>query len=162
VSRGSLVGGVAPPPYKRLDWPYGQYDVAWHSWRCGIGQPFCTCSPPTSCSGCQSPSAWDRVQAALPAFLTEQQRAQTRKEWELLAALGSGPEFLCMRAIEWAEASPKDLRAAEVLHRAIASTQWGCGSGRLGALSRRAFRILHARYGNTPWAKQTNFWYRGR
>jgi hypothetical protein len=162
LPRGSLVGGVAPPPHKRLAWFNEGYDAGWYAWRCGVGQSFCKCSPPDSCSGCESPSAWDRVQRSLPGFLSEQQRAEVRQEWERLAAVGSGPEFLCARTIEWANAAPHDPRVPEALHRAVASTFWGCEGDRLGSLSHRAYRLLHARYSDTPWAKQTKYWYRGR
>lgn len=157
----SLVGAVSPPPGKQLRWNEG-WDSGQRAWWCGVGHRLCTCPPPAACSGCEPLWAWERILPLFPAFLDERQRAQVRSEWQRLETVGSGPEFLCARAMEWAESDPKDPRVPEALHRAVAASQWACESDRLGALSQRAFRILHRRYGSTPWAQKTKYWYRGR
>jgi hypothetical protein len=69
---------------------------------------------------------------------------------------------LARRAIEWADEDDGDSRVPEALHRAVVASRWACESDRVGALSRRAFRILHDRFGQSPWAEQTKYWYRGR
>jgi hypothetical protein len=156
---GSLVGNVAPAPAKELRWADGWYSR--RSWSCGVGHLRCHCEPSSSCSGCEV-WPWNDVEQGFPAFLTADDRAESRREWEELKAVGSGPEFLCTRAIAWAREHPGDARVPEVLHRAVTASRWACEGDRVGTVARRAFRILHAQYAGTSWARQTKYWYRGR
>jgi hypothetical protein len=90
-----------------------------------------------------------------------------RKEIEALKAIPSGPEYLSEAVIQRElesepAASPDEQneRAAN-LHRAVRTTRYGCNrDGSHGEYSKKAFRLLHQRYENTPWAKATPYWFR--
>jgi hypothetical protein len=53
-------------------------------------------------------------------------------------------------------AHSRDPRAPETLYRLIRVARWGGNHDQLG---RRAFRLLHARYPRSVWAKRSPFWY---
>jgi len=99
---------------------------------------------------------------AAPAFLSATEKDVAREQWAAVSAAGSGPSFFLGRAIEFATRVPDDPRVPRALHRAVTSSRWACGyEDGLGDLSRRAFRILHARYPKSPWARRTRYWYDG-
>ncbi len=76
-------------------------------------------------------------------------------------ALGTGPNYLCKTAIAWAEKNPADPRAPEALHLAVRSTRYGCTDDQTGRWSKAAYDLLHRRYPNTTWAKNTKYWFKG-
>ena len=120
--------------------------------------------PPTSMSN----AGWqgegeDKPKAAPiapPEFLRLSQAAALRQA-SALAALGSAPNYLCRIAIEWAEKNPTDARAPEALHLAVRSTRYGCTDKETGRWSKAAYDLLHRRYPNTTWAKNTKYWFKG-
>lgn len=88
-------------------------------------------------------------------------------ELQALAAVPSGPRFLAEAVIEREiattdEPSPEDRNArAADLHRAVRTTRYGCHrDGSHADYSRGAFKLLHERYGDTPWAKATPYWFK--
>lgn len=84
-----------------------------------------------------------------------------------LAAVGNGVAFLSQKAIAWAhETSWLERRlglddgVAEALHLAVRTSRWSCArEAPHGVHSRAAFQLLHRYYADTPWAKQTKYWY---
>src|SRR5438552_621176 len=120
--------------------------------------------PPTSMSN----AGWqgeqeDKPKAApiaLPEFLKPSQALALRQA-SALAALGTAPNYLCRIAIEWAEKNPTDARAPEALHLAVRSTRYGCTDKETGRWSKAAYDLLHRRYPNTTWAKNTKYWFKG-
>lgn len=119
--------------------------------------------PPTSMSN----AGWqgeeeDKPKAAAiapPEFLKPSQALALRQA-SALAALGTAPNFLCRIAIEWAEKNPTDARAPEALHLAVRSTRYGCTDKETGRWSKAAYDLLHRRYPNTTWAKNTKYWFK--
>lgn len=95
----------------------------------------------------------------VPDFLKASQAVATR-QYAALQALGTGPNYLCRVAIEWAQKNPNDPRAPEALHLAVRSTRYGCTDNETGRWSKAAFDLLHARYPNTTWAKNTKYWFK--
>jgi hypothetical protein len=91
------------------------------------------------------------------------------EEIQALEAVPSGPRFLSESVIarERATPAPQDLsleerneRAAD-LHRAVRTTRYGCrNDGTHAEYSREAFTLLRDRYGDTPWARATPYWFR--
>jgi len=41
----------------------------------------------------------------------------------------------------------------------VGATRYGCTDAQTGAVSRRAFTLLHSRYPGSEWAKKTPFWF---
>ncbi len=89
------------------------------------------------------------------------------KEVDALETIPSGPQYLSASVIarELAGLAIEDPHArnghAADLHRAVRTTRYGCNQdGTHEAYSKEAFRLLHSRYEDTPWAKATPYWFR--
>jgi len=95
-----------------------------------------------------------------PDFLKATQTS-AEKQYAALQALGTAPNFLCRTAIDWADKNPNDPRAPEALHLAVRSTRYGCTDQETGKWSKAAFDLLHRKYPNTTWAKNTKYWFKG-
>jgi len=95
-----------------------------------------------------------------PEFLKGSQPLAA-KQSASLQALGTGPNYFCRIAIAWAEKNPADPRAPEALHLAVRSTRYGCTNAETGRWSKAAYDLLHSRYPNTTWAKNTKYWFKG-
>ena len=95
-----------------------------------------------------------------PAFLAPAEIAQGKTEWDRLAALPTGPDWLSAQVLAWAAKMPNDPRTPEALHLAVRSTRYGCTDNDTGTFSQRAFDLLHAKYPNTTWAAQTKYWFK--
>ncbi len=86
-------------------------------------------------------------------------RAQALRERAALRAAGPAPNWLCARVLAEVGRHPRDPRLPEALHRCVLATRYGVADARTRTWSRRAFDVLHARYGQTTWAKRTRYWY---
>ncbi|HVS20202.1 MAG TPA: hypothetical protein VHD88_00065 [Pyrinomonadaceae bacterium] len=137
--------------------PVNEIDSYRDNWWCA--------EPPTSMSG----AAWqgeDETQKAnarplaLPEFLKPSQ-SLAAKQLATLEALGTGPNYLCRTAIDWTNQNPTDPRAPEALHLAVKATRYGCTDKDTGRWSKAAFDLLHRRYPNSSWAKETKYWFKG-
>jgi len=95
-----------------------------------------------------------------PDFLKGSQ-ALAERQFATLQALGPAPNFLCRVAIDWANKNHDDPRAPEALHLAVRSTRYGCTDNETGRWSKAAFDLLHRRYPNTTWARNTKYWFKG-
>jgi hypothetical protein len=95
-----------------------------------------------------------------PQFLKGRQ-AEATKEYAALQALGTAPNYLAQTAISWATKNPTDERAPEALHLAVKATRYGCTDKDTGRWSKAAFDLLHRKYPNTSWAKETKYWFKG-
>jgi hypothetical protein len=117
---------------------------------------------------CASPYAFDDdtsakrpIATVLPdsPFLTEAQRQQAAAERTSLDNLDSQANYYAKTVLDFAEKHPDDPRVPEALSRAIKNTRMNCNNKRTGPLSERAFNLLHHRCPDTPWAKNTKYWY---
>ena len=97
---------------------------------------------------------------AAPLFLKSSQAVAAR-EAAAIHALGTGPNYLAQTAINFGTKNPADARIAEALHLAVKSTRYGCTDKDTGRWSKAAFDLLHRRYPNTTWAKETKYWFKG-
>jgi len=95
-----------------------------------------------------------------PEFLKARQ-AEAAREYAALQALGTAPNYLAQTAISWATKNPADPRAPEALALAVKSTRYGCTDKDTGRWSKAAFDLLHRKYPNTSWAKETKYWFKG-
>jgi hypothetical protein len=101
-----------------------------------------------------------KQQIVPPEFLGPSQ-TEAAKERAALSALGTGPNYLCKTVIDWATRNPMDKRAPEALHLAVKSTRYGCTDKDTGRWSKAAFDLLHRKYPNTSWARETPYWFKG-
>jgi hypothetical protein len=125
---------------------------------------WCT-EPPMSMSGAASQGEDETGKpkpkpVTPPEFLRSSQTLAAR-QFAALQALGTAPNYLCRIALEWTEKNPADPRAPEALHLAVRSTRYGCTDKETGRWSKAAYDLLHRRYPNTTWAKNTKYWFKG-
>jgi hypothetical protein len=90
-----------------------------------------------------------------PTFLTPAEKLVVQQEVEYLRILEDGPNWLCKQTLAWAKASPVDPRVPEALHMAVRATRIGGATN----LSKACFQLLHTKYGKTPWAEKTPFYF---
>ncbi len=82
-------------------------------------------------------------------------------EIKALSQMASAPRLLAGAATRWGKVARKeDGAAAEALALAIKTTRYGCNwHGGHGKYSKAAYDVLHRRFGTTPWATQTPYWF---
>lgn len=93
------------------------------------------------------------------AFLTAEQKQQALKERTTLNEADSQVNYYVKVVIEFAQKHPDDPCVPEALSRAVKNTRMNCNNSRTGALSKKALDLLHSRYPNTSWAKNTKYCY---
>ncbi len=119
--------------------------------------------PPAPLSGPMSDDEETKTKAKpipIPEFLSSS-KASASTQFAALQKLGTAPNYLCRIAIAWAEKNPADPRSPEALHLAVRSTRYGCTDAETGRWSKAAYDLLHQRYPNTTWAKNTKYWFKG-
>ena len=80
--------------------------------------------------------------------------------WCPAGAAAAAPTFMARQTVEWVESHRDDPRAAEALHLAVRAGHYACGGdGQTDRWGKRAFRLLHSRYGKTEAARRTPYWY---
>ena len=94
-----------------------------------------------------------------PEFLTQPQKAEAARQWNQLTKVGPAPNYLGQQAIDWAKAHPDDKRNPEALHLAVRATRYGCTDKLTTNYSKKAFELLHQRYGKSEWAKKTKYYF---
>jgi len=94
------------------------------------------------------------------SFLSSADRSQGAAEWKKLASLPAAPNYLTAQVIGYAQAHPEDPRSPEALFLAVRSTRYGCTDAKTGPLSKQAYDLLHQKYPDSDWAKQTRYWYK--
>jgi TolA-binding protein len=95
-----------------------------------------------------------------PHFLSEQDRADAGKEMAALTALPSAARWLGQSAIAWAKSHPDDPRVPEALHLVVRAWRYSCTESEGPNYSKQAFEILHSRYPDNTWTKQTPYWFK--
>ncbi len=82
-------------------------------------------------------------------------------EIQALARAPSAPKALAIAATRWAKAARKDdAGAPEALALALKVVRYGCNwHGGHKAYSRPAQELLHAKFAETKWAKETPYWF---
>jgi hypothetical protein len=96
---------------------------------------------------------------AIPPFLSPDILRQATLEQNLLRAIPPGPNYLAIEAMKWSAAVPNDPRIPAALHRIVLGTRYGCTDSLTSKYSEKIFKLLHKKYGNTKWAKETPYWF---
>ena len=94
-----------------------------------------------------------------PSYLSEPQRKQAETEQAALDRLDSQANYYVRIVLEFAKKHPEDPRVPEALSRAVKNTRMNCGNPRTGPLSKAAYDLLHQRFPNSSWAKNTKYWF---
>jgi len=94
-------------------------------------------------------------------FLPAPEIKQGETEWASISkAAVNGPNYLCSQTVAWARAHADDPRVPEALHLCVHATRYGPTDDNTGARSKEAFDLLHAKYPNSKWAKETKYWFK--
>lgn len=91
-------------------------------------------------------------------LLTPQEKGAAAKE--LLTMYNNHPSKLLGEAvIRYSQSNPKDADAPELLHLIVKLPKWS-GSSPVGSdYSKKAFKVLHANFKGSKWAKKATCWY---
>lgn len=116
------------------------------------------------CDAVASDSTFSERNASLdtvapPEILTADDLAAATRMREQLAVVEPAPQYLGAIVLEWARAHSDDPRVPEALHRIVKATRYTHCTNDNGETSEGAFKLLHRRYPDSPWTKQTPFWY---
>ena len=132
----------------------GEVDSYRDNWWCA--------EPPGMFGGApESEQSEDKSPRVDPPDFLKSRQAEAAKEYAMLEALGTAPNYLAQTVISWATKSPTDSRVPEALHLAVKSTRFGCTDKDTGRWSKAAFDLLHRKYPTTSWAKETKYWFKG-
>lgn len=93
------------------------------------------------------------------AFLTAEEKKIGQAEYSALKELGTAPNLLGKKVVEYAKAHPKDAKLPEVLHLAVTATRYGCTDDETTTYSKAAFQALHKNFPGNPWTKKTKHWF---
>lgn len=122
----------------------------------------------TASMWCKMPSAAGKpyeentdMELAPPAPATGDAAAIARRDQELarLGALKTATGYLGDHVLQRVAARPNDPDLPWLLHVVVRSTRGGCLDDDAKALSKKAFTVLHQRYGKTEWARKTPYFY---
>lgn len=94
-----------------------------------------------------------------PEFLRKEEKTAAKEEWDTLVALPSAPRWLGKMTVAWAKAHPDDSRVPEALHLVVRAWRYGCTESSGENYSKVAFQLLHSRYPDSEWTKQTPYWF---
>ncbi|MBY0550081.1 MAG: hypothetical protein K2W95_22590 [Candidatus Obscuribacterales bacterium] len=94
-----------------------------------------------------------------PLFLTASDKSQAKSEIAKLSKVETAPTYLTKSVINRLKTNPGDPRLAEALHLAVKCTRYGATDDTTKGLSKQAFQLLHSRFKNSSWAKDTPYWY---
>ena len=95
-----------------------------------------------------------------PAFLSPQDLAETTAEHRRLATQPSSIDFLGGAVLAYAATHPNDPRLPEALHLTVRGARVSCSGKDSWKTTRAAFRLLHAHFPNSTWARKTQTWWR--
>ena len=93
-------------------------------------------------------------------YIAEGAMAFLKAEWKILSEAANGPDYLASETIPYVKANLTDLRAAEALALVVRATHLGTTDERTGPLSKQAFDLLHLKYPDTTYARNTKYWYK--
>ncbi|MEI6268330.1 MAG: hypothetical protein WCP01_05570 [Methylococcaceae bacterium] len=103
----------------------------------------------------------DAPQLVAPVFLSPAELVEATTENATIAKhASSGSNYLATKVSEWATQIPTDKRLPNALYLAVKATRYGCQNCETEKVSKAAFDILKARFGNTPWKKKTPYWFK--
>jgi hypothetical protein len=85
--------------------------------------------------------------------------AQAGADMRRLAPLKTATGLVGDQVLDWAAAHPADPEVPWLLHVVVMSTRGGCLDKDSPALSRKAYRLLHARYPASEWSEKTPYFY---
>lgn len=96
---------------------------------------------------------------AADSYPSAESRAVAERERRQLASRGSPVSMLAREILTWAAEAPDEPRIPGMLRDVIVAGRYTSGDEQSETLLKRAFKLLHGRYRDTPEAAQTPYWY---
>ena len=112
-----------------------------------------------SAAGAEGPSKSEVPIPPPPSWLTAEESARGKQEWQKLSQIGAAPMYFAPVVLSWAKTHPDDARVPEALHYFVRATRYGCVDKSIGRYSREAFDLLHRKYPKSEWAAKTPYWF---
>jgi len=107
-----------------------------------------------------SPSGQSKAHSAdYPNFISDEMIDTTEHEIGALQKIEAGPNYLSAIVLPWAANKPKDSRVPEALHLLVKATRYGCADDETSSHSKAAFKLLHKKYPNSKWTKETPYYF---
>ena len=95
-----------------------------------------------------------------PSFLSPAEVSRAEKNWRKTRALPVASIVLGNEVLAWVQKHPDNSRAAEALSLTVRAGHFGCADPNRWKVSKAAFDLLHGRYPESSWGKETRYWYR--
>lgn len=95
-----------------------------------------------------------------PAFLSQPDATEAAAEHRALFKQPSSIDFLGGIVLAHVASQPDDPRLPEALHLVVRGARVSCSGPDSWKTTRAAFRLLHARFAKSSWAKKTQTWWR--
>jgi hypothetical protein len=95
-----------------------------------------------------------------PNFVTKDDAKTAALEFQSLAKLPPAPDWLGNETLAYASGHAEDPLVPEALHLVVRATRLGCTGESTGKVSKGAWELLHKRYPDSTWAKQTPYWFK--
>ena len=90
--------------------------------------------------------------------ISKQDQSLARNESKKLYVIP--PNYFAEIILAYAKAHPKDTRIPETLHLAVKITKYStCANNKTSGYSKRMYKLLHSKYPNSQWTKQTPLYY---
>jgi len=96
----------------------------------------------------------------IPGFLSGKISSGAQGEFSRLWESGNATDFLGSIVLAYSKGHRNDPRVPEALHLVVKSGRYGCQGRETWRTIRSAFRELHLRYPQSPWAAKTPVWFK--
>ena len=109
---------------------------------------------------CADPMEQDHAAVPPEEAISAEERATAAEELSKIRSSGPAQFLLAPIVTGWANTHSADPRVPEALHRLVRVTRFGCrGIKGTADISKAAFQLLHSRYPDSTWAKETPYWF---
>jgi hypothetical protein len=135
---------------------FAAYDEMRDNWWCDINNDY---AAPVSASD-QGPHLFTNANVAQPdpPFLSAADRAQAKKENDVLEKIPCAGDYFAVQALAWVKDHPTDPRNSDVIGFAMRVVRNACRSGKTKDLDHQLFDVLHRQFSKSDWAARYKTW----
>jgi hypothetical protein len=135
---------------------FAVYDEMRDNWWCDINNDY---AAPLSASD-EGPHLFTDANVAQPdpPFLSAADRAQAKKENEVLQKIPCASDYFAVQALAWVKDHPTDPRNPDVIGFAMRVVRNACRSGKTKDLDHQLFDVLHRQFPKSDWASRYKTW----
>jgi hypothetical protein len=135
---------------------FAVYDEMRDNWWCDINNDY---AAPLSAYD-EGPHLFTDANVAQPdpPFLSAADRAQAKKENEVLQKIPCASDYFAVQALAWVKDHPTDPRNPDVIGFAMRVVRNACRSGKTKDLDHQLFDVLHRQFPKSDWASRYKIW----